>query len=205
MIMIYFQAAIILLVLAVLLSIVWYSVRTGISPMPSSANVRKIIMDEVGNAAEGTVVDAGSGWGTLVIHFAARYPERKVTGYELSPIPWLVSLVRKKIFRLDNLRIYRRDFLKADLRNAGIIVCYLYPGGMDKLEKKLKEEQAGIHTVISSTFAFPSCTFDKVIHANDMHRSPVYVYYINSLDVPSVKAKITTDEIVRIVREGRER
>jgi len=203
--MVYLQAAIILLALAVLVSIVWYSVRTGISPMPSSVAVRKIILDEVDRAAGGDIIDAGSGWGTLLIRVAARYPERKVTGYELSPVPWLVSYIRKKMYRLDNCTIYRRDFLKADLSDSCIVVCYLYPGGMSRLEKKLEEEKTGVHTVISSTFAFPSCTFDKVIRANDMHRSPVYVYSINSLDVPSIKANISTDEVVQIIREGRER
>lgn len=173
--------------------------------MPSSAAVRKIILDEVGIAGEGAVIDAGSGWGTLVIRIASRYPERKVTGYELSTIPWVVSVILKKIRRLPNLTLYRRDFLRADLSDAAIMVCYLYPGGMRTLEKKLEEENMRVHTVISSTFAFPSCTFDKVIHANDMHRSPVYVYSINSLDVPSIKANISTGEIVQIIREGRER
>lgn len=176
MIMIYLQAIINLLALAVLLSIVWYSVRTGISPMPASSGVRKIILDEVAIAGEGVVIDAGSGWGSLVIPIAAGYPERKVTGYELSPIPWLVSVILKKIRRLPNLTLYRRDYLRADLSEAGIIVCYLYPGGMQKLEKKLKEENAAVHTVISSTFAFPSFNFYKVVTAKDMHRSPVYVY-----------------------------
>ncbi|MFW5771354.1 MAG: SAM-dependent methyltransferase [Spirochaetota bacterium] len=203
--MIYLQAAIILMALAVLVSIVWYSVRTGISPMPSSAAVQKIILDEVDRAAGEDVIDAGSGWGTLLVRVAARYPERKVTGYELSPVPWLVSYIRKKMYRLDNCTIYRRDFLKADLSDPAIMVCYLYPGGMRKLEKKLEEEKTGVHTVISSTFAFPSFTFDKVIDANDMHRSPVYVYSINSLDVPSIKANISTGEVVQIIREGRER
>lgn len=165
-----------MLALAFLLSIVWYSLRTGISPMPSSVSVRKIILDEVGNVAEGSVIDAGSGWGTLVVSIAARYPERKVTGYELSPVPWMVSLIRKKILQLNNLTIYRRDFLKAYLSGSGIMVCYLYPAGMRKLEKKLEDEYTSVHTVISSTFAFPSYTCDKVVNANDMHRSPVYVY-----------------------------
>ncbi len=173
--------------------------------MPSSAAVRKIILDEVGIAGEGAVIDAGSGWGTLLVRIAAGYPERKVTGYELSPVPWLVSYIRKKMYRLDNCTIYRRDFLKADISDAAIMVCYLYPGGMRKLEKKLEEEKTDVHTVISSTFAFPSFNFDKVIRANDMHRSPVYVYSIKSLDVPSIKANISTDEVVQIIREGRER
>ncbi len=179
--MIYLQTAIIILALAFLLSIVWYSLRTGISPMPSSGAVRKVIFDEVGGAGQGTVIDAGSGWGSLVISIAARYPERKVTGYELSPIPWLVSVILTKIRRFHNLAIYRRDFLRADLSEAGIIVCYLYPGGMRRLEKKLKEENTRVHTVISSTFAFPSFTYGRVVRAHDLHRSPVYVYYLQKV------------------------
>ncbi|KXS51512.1 MAG: hypothetical protein AWU57_4106, partial [Marinobacter sp. T13-3] len=61
----------------------------------------------------GPVYDLGSGWGGLVIRLAQKYPDRKIVGYEVSLVPWLVSVFFKKILRLGNLEIYKKNFLQA--------------------------------------------------------------------------------------------
>jgi hypothetical protein len=65
-------------------SIVWFTLRLGIAPMPSSARACRAMITACENAPPGPVVDLGSGWGTLAIAFARRYPGRRVVGYELS-------------------------------------------------------------------------------------------------------------------------
>jgi len=175
----YIHAVIIIISLAVIMSIVLYSMKTGISPMPSSKKVIKVILDELKYSENNPVVDTGSGWGSLVCAIAVKYPQRRVTGYELSPLPWLFSLVRKKIQRLNNLTLYRRDFMKTGLSSAPVLVCYLFPGGMKALELKIINEEIPIDTLISSTFAMPSIKPVKTIIINDIYKSPVYVYKIN--------------------------
>ncbi len=112
----------------------WSTVVAGISPMPSSAKARLAVMQLVAAAGKGSgagaIVDLGSGWGGLVIRLAQTYPDRKIVGYELSPIPWFVSLCIAKCLRLNNLSLYRRDFFKTDLSAASVMVCYLYPEGL---------------------------------------------------------------------------
>jgi len=158
-------------------SIVWNSLRTGISPMPSSRNATLTMLGEVGTADAGPIIDPGSGWGTVVIATAKKYPQRQVIGYELSPIPWLISVLRKHLCRTHNLSLYRVDFLKADLSNATTLLCYLFPGGMRALEKKLHQEENKIQLVISNTFALPSHEPAKVIKLNDIYTTPIYVYH----------------------------
>lgn len=174
----------ILIILAVLIgiSIIWSTVKAGISPMPSSQKARQAVMQLVeavdGDTCGGDIVDLGSGWGGLVIRLAQTYPDRKVVGYELSLIPWVTSLCVAKFLRLKNLKVYRRDFLKADLSAASVMVCYLFPEGMLALESKLVELPAARRYLISNNFALPTHKPEETIQLDDFYRSPVYLYRV---------------------------
>ncbi|MEH6629079.1 MAG: hypothetical protein V7739_21805 [Motiliproteus sp.] len=164
-------------VLLVALSIVWTTLQTGISPMMSSGKACQAMLASINRPANGPLIDLGSGWGTLVIALAREHPRKQVIGYELSWFPWLVSIIRKYSLRLDNLTIYRKDFKNAELSNASILFCYLFPGGMVALHKKLKCELFNEVLIVSNTFALPSCQPTKVIRLNDVYQTPIYVYY----------------------------
>ena len=150
--------------------------KTGISPSPSSRKIYRAIAAAIESSGTGTIVDLGSGWGTLVVSLARKYPHRKVIGYEISFVPWLFSLVRKSVSGLDNLILHRRDFLNADLSDASVLICYLFPGGMVSLEDKLDRENVSNVLIVSSTFALPSSEPVKVIRVKDIYRTPVYLY-----------------------------
>ncbi len=164
-------------VLVVALSIVWSTLRTGISPTMSSGKACKAMLDSVEDTNSGPLIDLGSGWGTLVVAVARQYPERQVIGYELSWFPWLVSVIRKHSLGLGNLTLYRKDFRTAELGNASVLFCYLFPGGMVNLYEKLNRERFNEILIVSNTFALPSCQPTSIIRLNDLYRSPVYVYH----------------------------
>lgn len=126
----------------------------------------------------GSIVDLGSGWGNFVIAIAKRYPHRAVIGYELSFLPWLISKIIKKSLSLKNLSLYRHDFYQADLSEASVLVCYLYPEAMNKISNKLRLEQTGVQFLISNNFALPSWQASKKIPVDDFYQSPVYLYKI---------------------------
>ncbi|WP_370277271.1 hypothetical protein, partial [Pontibacterium sp.] len=119
----------------------------------------------------------------LVIPLALKFPHRQIVGYELSIMPWLTAVLVKNLLRLKNLEIYRQDFLKSDWSGASVIVCYLFPGGMDSINNKLESEKSDIGFVISNNFALPSYQPDKIIRLNDFYNSPIYLYKIRNLDV----------------------
>ncbi|VUD63851.1 hypothetical protein TDB9533_03195 [Thalassocella blandensis] len=121
-------------------------------------------------------IDLGSGWGTLVVALAREYPDRHIIGYELSWFPWLVSSMRKYCLGLNNLSLYRKNFIDADLNNASILFCYLFPGGMASLYEKLKKDVSQEVCIISNTFALPSCPSSQTVKLDDIYRSPIYVY-----------------------------
>tara|TARA_R110002095_G_scaffold101625_5_gene89298 strand:+ start:506 stop:1057 length:552 start_codon:yes stop_codon:yes gene_type:complete len=162
-------------VLLTVLSIVWSTLQTGISPMMSSGKACQAMLASIDRPANGPLIDLGSGWGTLAL--ARKHPGQQVIGYELSWFPWLVSMIRKYSLRLDNLTLYRKDFNNAELSNASILFCYLFPGGMVALHKKLKRELLNEILIVSNTFALPSYQPTKVIRLKDFYRTPIYLYY----------------------------
>ena len=158
------------------MSIVWTTLQTGISPMMSSGKACQAMLASIDRPVNGPLIDLGSGWGTLVIALACKYPRQQVIGYELSWFPWLVSIILKYSLRLNNLTLYRKDFKKAELSNASILFCYLFPGGMVALHEKLKRELSNEILIVSNTFALPSCQPTKVIRLKDIYQTPIYVY-----------------------------
>ena len=171
-----FELILIVFVLLTALSIVWSTLRTGISPMMSSAKACQAMLASIDRPTSGPLMDLGSGWGTLVIAAARKHARQQVIGYELSWLPWLVSISRKYCLRLDNLTIYRKDFRNAELGNTSILFCYLFPEGMVSLNEKLKREQIDEILIVSNTFALPSCQPTTVTRLNDVYQTPIYVY-----------------------------
>lgn len=173
-----FEIIILVLVTLVGCSIIWSTLILGISPMPSSNKARQAIMQLIGDTGSGPILELGSGWGNLLIPLAKAYPQRTIVGYELSLFPWLTSVMLKKVFGLDNLQVYRKNFLHEDLASACVVVCYLFPGGMQAIENKLKAEDGSLKYLISNNFALPSHKPIKTIHIDDFYRSPIYLYQL---------------------------
>lgn len=160
------------------LSVIVYTLRYGISPMPTSPRVRRVVLDLLPDDPGGPVAELGAGWGTLAFPLARRWPDRTVTAYEISPVPWLFVRCRQAVRPCRNLRIYRRDFFTADLRGSVLVVCYLYPGAMTRLRVKFEAELPPGAVVLTHTFAVPGWVPETVIRAPDLYRAPVYLYRI---------------------------
>ena len=173
----FLELIVLVFVVVTAVSIIWSTLQTGISPMMSSGKARKAMLASLDIPVNGPLIDLGSGWGTLVIAAARKYPQQEVIGYELSWFPWLVSILLKYRLRLDNLTLYRKDFKNADLSNASIIFCYLFPGGMIAVHEKLKRERFDEILIVSNTFALPSYQPTQTIRLNDLYKTPIYIYH----------------------------
>ncbi|MCB1119483.1 MAG: class I SAM-dependent methyltransferase [Chlamydiia bacterium] len=155
--------------LLILLLTVAYTLYTGISPMPTYGKAKRIVVQLARKHAEGPIIDCGSGFGTLVKALAKKTPH-PVIGYELSPIPYLIS--RLFTWHQPNVTLHRQNFLTAPLDDASVIVCYLYPGGMATLLPKLPSNT----WVISHAFALPNTTPQDVITVDDAWGTKIYLY-----------------------------
>lgn len=158
------------------LSIIWSTLVCGITPMPSSRKAREAMLELSENTGQGAIYELGSGWGNLLIPLAKKYPNRKVIGYELSMLPWLTTILLSKILRLNNVTVYRKDFLKEDLSGASVIFCYLFSDVMTKLERKIDEESICLKYLISNNFSLPSHQSFKTVQIDDFYKSPILLY-----------------------------
>lgn len=161
---------------AAILSVVYTTLRTGASPMPSNPAMRRAVMDLAAGQPAGTIYELGSGWGGLARGLARRNPHRRVVGIERSPIPYLAAYARQFAGGPANLDLRFGDFRRASLADAGCVICYLGPEATAELAAKLRRELAPGAVVISVVFALSGVPAVERVEAGDRWRSPVYLY-----------------------------
>lgn len=178
-----------LVVFGVIAHLLLYTAITGISPVPTTRAVRRDMLGQIPGEIRGTVFELGSGWGALAFALARRLPANRVIGMERSPIPWAYSRLRQLLFRQHNLDLRRGDFMRISCREAGLVVCYLFPRGMRALGAKFETELRHGTVVISNTFPIPGWTPVHTLHPeSDPTGPPVYIYMVPE----SVSATTTT-------------
>lgn len=176
-----FEIAVLVVVLTAIAVLLFYTFVTGISPVPTTSRVARTMMALLPDELDGTIFEVGSGWGTLALRLARRYPRAQVIGYELSPVPYLCSKLLAAVARAPNLAFRRADFMAVPLDPASLVVCYLYPKGMTRLKDKLAAELRPGALVLSSTFAVPGWNPVASRRADDLYRSTVYLYRMPAL------------------------
>ena len=166
------------LLLAGVLSIVFHTLKTGISPMPTSGRVRRALLTLVPAEQEGVVLELGAGWGTLAFALADHCPRAQVVAFELSPLPYAFCRLRQGLAPRPNLRLVRQDFLEASFAEASLVVCYLFPGAMARLGPKLVAELPPGGRIVSSTFALRGWRPLRTVVVDDLYRTPLYLYEV---------------------------
>lgn len=171
-----YELILILILFFLLINIVYWSIKTGISPMFSSKTVSLYLNNEIKKLDKNTIIDLGSGWGTLLLYLALKNPDKKFIGYELSPIPFYFSKLLAFLFKSKNLYFYKQNFLDVKFKTDTLYIVYLFPEGMDKIEDKIKKEDIKPDLLISNTFSFKKIKDTKKVELNDILKTPVYFY-----------------------------
>ena len=172
----YFPVILLVSGLILAASIVWTSLRVGISPMPSSSAAINAMVELLGPGPHTALVDLGSGWGQLCGACALRW-RAPTTGYELSYLPYLWSSARSSIAKDPLVRFHRDDFSHVDLSQYSGIVCYLYPEAMSRLAVRCRSLPSGT-VIVSNTFRLPGWEPERVVHLDDLYRTPIYRYVV---------------------------
>ncbi|MEQ8394880.1 class I SAM-dependent methyltransferase [Thalassobaculum sp.] len=172
-----FEAVLLVVMLAGTLLIVFYAIRTGVPPQSSGRAARQAVLHLLPDEIEGPIVDLGSGWGALVEDLAARYPDNRVVGYELSPIPYWISLLRLRLKPRPNAEYRRADFLKADLSAFHAATCYLMIGAMKPLATKLNELPDGA-VIVSNAFSLHGWTPEETITLSSTGATMYFRYIV---------------------------
>lgn len=170
-------AAAILIAVVAVFSIIIHTFINGISPMPSSWKARRAIAAILAEEMKtGSIAELGSGWGTMLPVLSRKLPQCAISGFENSPVPFLFSRLLLLCIRRKQIRVIFGSFYKTPLAPYDAVVCYLYPGAMEKLKLKFTQELKSGSLIISNTFAVPGWEPERTVVLNDFFRSPVYVY-----------------------------
>jgi hypothetical protein len=163
--------AIAALLSALALSVLIVAVGTGVPPYPARRREITEVLSllERANLDPGTrLAELGAGWGTLGLAIARRFPTLRVTGYEISPVPFLCAKIRAR--SLPNLDIRFGDFHKVDLRPFGAVAAYLMIKPMPRVAKKLDDELAAGASVVTLGFWFRGRTPTETEGASALYR-----------------------------------
>lgn len=147
-------------ILLIVISLYWTRIVGG-PWVPSSMQVihRMLEMAEVG--PDDTVYDLGCGDGRVLVAAAKRYHARAV-GIEIDPLRYLWCQLLITILGLrKRVQIIFGNLFNADLSEADVVVCYLMPDALSKLENKLKTELDPGKRVVSNKFTFPTLEIVK--------------------------------------------
>ena len=142
----------------------------------STSRVRiSAFLEAVPMRAGQLLVDLGCGDGRVLRKARSRYGVRAI-GYELNPFAYFKA--RLLCLGLKGIVIRRRNFWKADLSDADVIFCYLFPDVMKNLSAKLRSEELKSGAlIVSCNFALPGFTPERVLRPDSsLHRDPIYVY-----------------------------
>ena len=140
--------------------------------MPTSDKVRREVLALIPEELEGEVHELGAGWGTLAWPVAARCPQARVIAWEASLLPYLFCRLRRLMQPRPNLTLRLGDFHRAKLRQAKVVICYLWTGAMTRLAPKFEAELSKGALVISHTFAWRGRTPEETRITSDLYRTP---------------------------------
>ena len=185
-ILIFFVCALlyILIVALIVISLVftYLTVASGFmksSPsVPSCGKVKKAMLDDVAAILKAkteplTVIDLGSGWGTLLLPLAQQFPQHRFIGYEIARLPFHISKIRSH--KLNNINFLREDILQADISDADIVFLFLLPSMMQKLTDKCKKEMKPDALIYSNRFRLPEVQEQQKISLGSDFES-YYIY-----------------------------
>jgi hypothetical protein len=134
-----------------LLGLYWSTFRTQVPFYPSNPAVWNAVANVLPRGRPLHFIDIGSGLGSLAMHLAKQRPESVFVGIEIAPLPWLASLLQRRI-RRSNARFIRGDYGRLDFGCQDVVFAYLSPAAMPALWRKARAEMRPGSLLLSYEF-----------------------------------------------------
>ena len=116
----------------------------GVNPpwVPATGESQEIIFNRVSEILKKakrplTVLDPGSGTGSLILRLAKAFPQHKFVGIEWSWPHYFAKFYARK---LDNVMLVHGDMFKYSFKEADVIVCFVVPRFTPLLSKKIAKD-----------------------------------------------------------------
>lgn len=150
----------------------------GVSPpLPSGKKLADAVVQQIAVDCPGakTIVDIGSGWGTMVLNVAKEFPNATVIGLEIMPTPFICSCIQGRSIKNATFRLGNAfKFLQKKEHRFDVGITYLIPHEMKEVDKFLSQ----FKILIVLDFPIPARTpYKKVkLHHGPRAQHWLYVY-----------------------------
>lgn len=158
-----------------LLSIYWNSFRGQVPLYLSNAPTADAVAALLPSTPGTSLLDLGSGTGSLLLPLARRFPRHRFTGIESAPAPYW--LVRQRARALNNLVCRRGDFFAVSWSEYDVVYAFLSPVPMAAVWRKAKRDMRPGTLLISNSFAIPEATPHAVVAVGDRRHTLLYLYH----------------------------
>ncbi|MDR0741287.1 MAG: hypothetical protein LBF28_00750 [Rickettsiales bacterium] len=145
--------------------------------VPSSAKLRQAIVEQIKADIPDakTILDIGSGWGTMLRAVAAAFPAAHVTGAEIMPSPYIYSSIRcgsAKNVEIVFGNVFKH--VKKDNRKFDVGIAYL----LTPMMKKVQQIRSHFKVLMVLDFPLPDIAPDKkiMLHQDRLGQHCLYVY-----------------------------
>lgn len=140
------------------------------------ASVKKAF-DDIEVSEKDVVIDLGAGDAAILLEAVKRGAH--VTGYELSPIMWIIGYIRT--FGRKRITIQYGNFFRAKLSSkTTLIFFFLMPKHMEQVRKYLASQKLSDATLILTyAFAFKHIAPSRVYR--EKRCAPLYLYELSAL------------------------
>lgn len=143
--------------------------------VPTPMKAVEEVLKHAGIKKGDKLYDIGAGDGRF-LNLATKKYGANATGFELDPFVYTLARIKQIFFGWKGQMI-RSNFLKHDISDAKIVVCYMLPKTLAKFQKKFdKELKKGTH-VVSYAFHIGSWKPKKVVPKKGKI-SQIFIYEI---------------------------
>lgn len=122
---------------------------------PTSQAMYAAVLQELPTDGPVSFIDLGCGFGGLLCYLARQRPESTFVGVELSPMAYLLALLRVKVLGTRNVSIQFRDLWHLSLSNFSVVYAFLAPPPMADLWNKASKELSKGSLLLVNSFAVP--------------------------------------------------
>jgi len=137
----------------------------------------KEIFDQVKLEKGKLIYDLGCGDARVLIYAYKKYGIQGI-GYEINFWAYLRAKIKTYKYR-DHLKVYYKNFLKEDLKNADYVFTYLMPVVMESVGHKLKKELKPSALVICCAFHIPDFPVQRILKTSLTKKTQGQVFLYN--------------------------
>jgi SAM-dependent methyltransferase len=158
-----------------LLLFYWSSFRTRVPLYLSDRKAWQALASLLPDARPFRMIDLGSGFGGVLFHLEARFPQGQFSGVEIAPAPWLISRLRARL-RHSRVDFMRRDYARLDLGAFDVVFAFLSPAAMPDLWQQAERQMRPGSLFVSLSFGVDARPPERVIPLAEGERHTLYAW-----------------------------